>query len=80
MFLMPCGHLNTCPKQEVSGNTSGKFVIRTDFLPYILRISVSGYFLSGTSNTVVYWEVLLVLVSWCLVCDEAYGFERCLWC
>jgi len=39
----------TCPRQEVSGNTSGEFVIRTDFLPYILRIPVSGYFLPGTS-------------------------------
>ena len=27
----------TCPRQEVSGNTSGKFVMRTDFLPYVLR-------------------------------------------
>ena len=27
----------TCPRQEVSGNTSGEFVIRTHFWPYVLR-------------------------------------------
>ena len=43
-----CEHA-TCPRQEVSGNTSSEFVIGTDFLPYILRIPVSGYFLPGTS-------------------------------
>ena len=30
----------TCPRQEVSGNTSGEFVMRTDFLPYVLRTPV----------------------------------------
>jgi len=29
-------YVTTCPRQEVSGNTSGEFVMPADFLPYIL--------------------------------------------
>ena len=36
----------TCPRQEVSGNMSGEFVMRTDFLPYVLRTPVFRIFLA----------------------------------
>jgi len=39
-----------CPRQEVSENTNREFAIRTDFLPYSLRISALGYLLPGTST------------------------------
>lgn len=45
--------IRTCLRQEASGDTirvSGEFVIRMDFLLYILRIPVAGYLLSGTST------------------------------
>jgi len=45
--------VTTYPGQEVSGNPSSEFVIRTDFFAIYLRIPVSGYFLSGTSTTVL---------------------------
>lgn len=38
-----------CPRRGVSENTNREFVIRTDFLPYILRIPTLGYLLHGTS-------------------------------
>jgi len=48
----------TCPRQRVSGNTSGEFVIRTDFLLYILRNPVSEYFLPGASKIEPIWQPL----------------------
>lgn len=39
-----------CPRRGVSENTNREFVIRTDFLPYILRIPTLGYLLPGTST------------------------------
>lgn len=41
---------STCPRQEISENTSREFVIPTEVLPYILRAPVLGYLLLGTSN------------------------------
>jgi len=41
---------DTCPREEVSGNASREFVIRTDFPSHILRLPVSGYLLSGAST------------------------------
>ena len=43
--------VHTRYRPEVTENTSGEFVARTDFLPYISRTPVFGHFLPVTSTS-----------------------------
>ena len=49
-------------RPEVTEDTSGKFVARPDFLPYIFRTPVFGHFLPVTSTT------RTLHLDWCSVC------------
>lgn len=57
-------------------NTSCEFVIRTDFLPYILPIPAFGYLLFGISTVGMIWYLLLGFYGCRGVGDEGEEEEK----